>query len=155
MLNGEKENTLTLRVAKGLCADHPQQWAWEIFGDEISTRSGVAASQNEAHDQALMELMQFSTALNGKLTDPEPENDPVHTAIDLYIGRGIIASYPDAWAWELCSVYNGYSWGTADTLTDAVKEAQERYQQLKIDILSYTPPRKMPVREQDDVGLQP
>lgn len=139
MTDNEKENTLTIKVGQGIRSDYPDHWAWEIYGDELNERWGLADSQLTAYEQAQLHLVAFSGDL-GNQVDQEITVDPVDTAIDLYIGRGIIASYPDDWAWELCSVYNGYSWGTASTLHEAVSGAQQRFRELKRDILEFIPP---------------
>ncbi|WP_410950999.1 hypothetical protein [Pseudomonas sp. S1(2024)] len=134
MSNGEKDETLTLRVALGLCPDSPASWGWEIYGDNLALRRGVAPSQLEAYTEAATQLAQFSAGLGNENPADIPDS-----AIELSIGRGIIASYPETWAWEIGSAYNGYSWGTADSLEAATRDAAFRFLAIKQDMLQYQP----------------
>ncbi|AYG47922.1 hypothetical protein DV532_26940 (plasmid) [Pseudomonas sp. Leaf58] len=134
MSNGEKEETLTLRVALGLSPDSPQSWGWEIYGDNLALRRGVAASQMDAYAEAAAQLAQFSAGLGNESPTEMPDS-----AIELSIGKGIIASYPETWAWEIGSAYNGYSWGTADSLEAATRDAALRFLAIKQDMLLCPP----------------
>ncbi|MDT8925252.1 hypothetical protein RBE51_20880 [Pseudomonas taiwanensis] len=134
MSNGEKEETLTLRVALGLCPDSPPSWGWEIYGDNLTLRRGVAPSQLEAYTEAAAQLAQFSAGLSNENPAELPDS-----AIELSIGKGIIASYPETWAWEIGSAYNGYSWGTADSLEAATRDATFRFLAIKQDMLQCLP----------------
>jgi hypothetical protein len=134
MSNGEKEETLTLRVALGLCPGSPASWGWEIYGDNVALRQGIAASQLEAYTEAAAQLAQFSAGLGNETPAELPDS-----AIELSIGKGIIASYPETWAWEIASAYNGYSWGTADSLEAATRDAALRFLAIKQDMLQCLP----------------
>lgn len=132
MMKAAPSETFNVQVEFGLHSSHPYSWGWELNGDDHIRHWGVEDTQLAAYLAALGKLEDVSAMLGNPLQEPAEIQE--NTSISMSVGLGIIASYPDKWAWEVSSDYNGYGWGTASSLQAATREAQEYFQNLQSEI---------------------